>query len=297
VIVLLAGYALVEWIRPLLETGPPPVRLASKNFVEGEILTEIQKQMIEAHTGLRIEVVPYLSSAMIIKAIVNDEIDLYPEYTGNLLTNKDALDLPVPRDKSTITSLVRDQMRRRRHMIVLEPFGLNNTYAFCLKKSVARKYRLKTIGDLQRAPRLRIVVDLDFFDRPDGWQGMVKLYGLKLPPPQFVDLSLRYKTLIEDKADVALGYATDWEIDAYDLVILEDDERYFPNYHGVPVLRENIWRKHPELGRVLNRLKGQIDDETMRRFSKRVALDKNSVATVARDFLSERGLLAQERVK
>jgi osmoprotectant transport system permease protein len=290
-ILLLSGYALLKWVGPVLASGPPAVRLASKNFVEGEILTEIQKQMLEAHTNLKVEVVPYLSSAVIIKAIINDEIDLYPEYTGNLLTNKDALDLPVPRDKSTITDLVRREMRVRRHMVVLEPFGLNNTYALCLKKSVAKKYQLKTIGDLQRAPELRIVVDLDFFDRPDGWQGMVKLYGLKLPQPRFVDLSLRYKVLVEDKADVALGYATDWEIDAFDLVLLADDKQYFPNYHAVPVLRENVWRRHPEIARVLDRLKGQIDDETMRRLSKKVARDKRPEAEVAREFLTERGLL------
>jgi osmoprotectant transport system permease protein len=291
-IVLLSAYAIVEWVRPLFV--PAPVRLAGKNFVEGEILTEIQKQMLQAHTSLNVAVVPYLSSAVIIKAIVNDEIDLYPEYTGNLLTNKDALDLPVPRDKNTITDLVRRQMRARRQIAVLEPFGLNNPYAFCLKKSVARKYKLKTIGDLQRAPQLRIVVDLDFFDRPDGWQGMVKLYDLKLPPPQFVDPSLRYNALVEDKADVALGYATDWEIDAYDLALLQDDRHYFPNYHGVSVVREPILKQHPEIARVLNRLKGQIDDETMRRLSRKVARDKLPEAEVVRQFLTQKGLLTRE---
>jgi osmoprotectant transport system permease protein len=294
-IALLAGYAFVEWVRPWFRSGAAPVRLASKNFVEGEILTEIQRQMLEAHTSLAVEVVPYLSSAVIIKSIVNNEIDLYPEYTGNLLTNKDALDLPVPRDKSTITDLVRDQMRAKRHLVVLEPFGLNNTYSFCLKRSVGRKLGLKTLGDLGRVPNLRVVVDLDFFDRPDGWKGMVKKYGLQLSRPQFVDISLRYKTLLKDRADVALGYATDWEIDAFDLVVLQDNKDYFPNYHGVSLVRENTVREHPEIGRVLNRLKHQIDDETMRLLSKKVALEKRPEAEVVREFLSARGLLTKAR--
>jgi glycine betaine/choline ABC-type transport system substrate-binding protein len=171
---------------------------------------------------------------------------------------------------------------------------LNNTYTFCLKTDLARKHRLKTIGDLGRVPGLRIVVDLDFSDRPDGWKGMVERYGLKLPEPQRVELSFRYKALRENVADVALGYVTDWEIDADDLATLEDDLHYFPNYHAVPVVREDMLERHPEIGTVLNRLKGQIDDKTMRRLNLKVARLKRpevEIARVAREFLEQRGLL------
>jgi osmoprotectant transport system permease protein len=291
-IVLLSGYALEEGIRPWFQAPDPRVvRLAGKNFVEGEILTEIQKQMLEAHTDLKIKVSPYLTSAVIIKSIVHGEIDLYPEYIGNLLTNQDALGLPVPADKSTITDLVRRQMKEKYHIVVLEPFGLDNKYVFCLKKTLARKYNLKKISDLRGKRDLRIVVDLDFRDRPDGWKGLVELYDLNLPQPQSVELGLRYKTLLEDKADIGLGYATDWEIAAYDLATLEDDKHYFPNYQAVPVIREEVLEQHPEIARVLNRLKGQIDDQTMRRLSKEVVQNKRSVESVAREFLTKRGLL------
>ena len=59
-----------------------------------------------------VEVVSNLPTSVSLKAMKNGDIDLYPEYTGNLLTNKEGLDLPVPADKSTITALVRQEMRR-----------------------------------------------------------------------------------------------------------------------------------------------------------------------------------------
>src|SRR6202011_3766568 len=107
------------------------------------------------------------------------KIDFCPEYTGNLLTNKDGLDLPVPEDKSTITGLVREQMRRRYGLVLLEPFGLNNTYAPCVTRATAERHGLHKISDLQRVPQLRVVIDLSFRTRPDGWDGLVERYGLR----------------------------------------------------------------------------------------------------------------------
>jgi osmoprotectant transport system permease protein len=288
-ILLLSGYAVVEWARPRKEV----IRLASKNFVEGEILAEIHRQLLEAHTDLTVEVVPNLAPSVIYQAILQGEIDLYPEYTGNLLTNKQALNLPVPRDKSTITTLVREQMDRRFHLRLLGTFGLNNTYALCMPRPFARKHGLETISDLRKVPRARIVVDLDFRDRPDGWNGLVKTYGLRLPLPRQLSPDLRYKTLLSNQADIICGFATDWEIEAYDLKVLKDDKGYFPNYHGAPLVREEVMQQYPQIAEVLGRLKGQIDDKTMRRLNYQVAREKRSEAEVAREFLEKKGLLGK----
>jgi osmoprotectant transport system permease protein len=271
--------------------GSREIRIGAKNFVEGEILAEILKQMLEGHTDLRVKVVPNLTPSLIFKALKKGDLDLYPEYTGVLLTNKEALDLPIPADRSTITALVREQIRQRHDLVLLETFGLNNTYAFCTPKSLAEKLGLRRISDLRRFPTLRVVVDLGFLDRADGWPGLVKTYALNLPQPQLLSPDLRYKALQSGNADVVLGFATDWEIAFYDLAVLEDDKGYFPNYHGAPLVRADVLERHPEIGKVLNRLKGQIDDATMRRLNFQVARERRREAEVAREFLKGKGLL------
>ncbi len=168
-IVVLSGYGLYGLAEPRLRPRPAVVRIGAKDFTEGQILSEILKQVVETHTGLRAEIVPNLGTTMILKALKEGEIDLYPEYTGVLLTNKEALGLPVPADKSTITALVRDEMRSRYGLVLLETFGLNNTYAPCVTQATARQHRLQKISDLRRVPQLRVVVDLSFLERPDGW--------------------------------------------------------------------------------------------------------------------------------
>lgn len=267
------------------------IRIGAKNFVEGEILAQILKEMLEAHTDLRVKVVPNLTPSVIFKALKNGDIDLYPEYTGVLLTNLEALDLPIPEDRSTITDVVRQGMKARHDMVLLDTFGLNNTYVFCTTKPLAEKYRLRKIDDLRRAPKLRVVVDLSFLDRQDGWPGLLKAYQLDLQRPRLMSPDLRYRALESGDVDVVLGFATDWEIASYRLAVLEDDRRYFPSYLGAPLVRGDVLRRHPEIGKVLNRLRGQIDDDAMRRLNYQVAREGRSEVEAARAFLRAKGLL------
>ena len=151
------------------------------------------------------------------------------------MTNKEGLDLPVPTDRTTITALVRREMQRRFGLVVLDEFGLNNTYAPCVTRATADRYDLRKISDLGRTPKLRVVIDFSFLTRPDGWQGLVGKYDLHFDkPPQQVSPNLLYRALEQNEADLVVGFATAWQIQALDLVMLEDDRGYFPSYHAAP---------------------------------------------------------------
>jgi osmoprotectant transport system permease protein len=266
---------------------PATIVIGAKDFIEGQILTEVLKQTLENHTKLRVEVRQNLGTSVILKSLQYGEIDLYAEYTGNLLTSKEALDMPVPEDKSTITPLVRREMRARFGLVLLEPFGLNNTYTPSVARATAQRDRLKNISDLRRTPWLRVVIDHSFLTRPDGWKGLVEKYGLHFDnPPIQVDANLRYKAL--QKADLVIGYATDWQIQQLDLVVLEDDLGYFPSYHGAPLAREAVLKRHPEVKEALDRLAGRIDDNAMRRLNYEVAEKKRSEVEVVKEFLAGR---------
>jgi glycine betaine/choline ABC-type transport system substrate-binding protein len=239
--------------------------------------------------------VPNLGTSVILNALRSGEIDLYPEYTGVLLTSKDAVDLPVPADRSTITALVRQEMQRRHTLILLEPFGLNNTYAPCVTRATADRHGLRTISDLRRVPQFRVVVDLSFLTRPDGWQGLVETYGLRFEkPPRQVSPNLLYKALEQQEADLVIGFATDWQIEALHLVVLEDDRNYFPSYHAAPLVRASVLQRHPEVAVALDRLAGRIDDKTMRNLNYRVAVERQSEAEAAHTFLGQANLLAKK---
>jgi osmoprotectant transport system permease protein len=292
-IVLLSAYAAIGVIqRALLPRPPDLIIIGAKDFTEGQILTEILKQTIEAHTDLRVESKQNLGTSVVLNSLKNGAIDLYVEYTGVLLTSKDGLDLPVPQDKSTITALVRDQMRKRYGLVLLEPFGLNNTYAPSVTQETARRYGLRKISDLQRTPQLRVVIDLSFLTRPDGWKGLIEKYQLRFDnAPMQVSPNLLYKALEQNEADLVIGFATDWQIQAMNLVVLDDDRGYFPSYHAAPLVREDVLKRHPALSGALHQLAGQIDDAAMRQLNYQVAVERRSVAEVAREFLRRKGIV------
>jgi glycine betaine/choline ABC-type transport system substrate-binding protein len=208
------------------------------------------------------------------------------------LTSKDGLDLPVPPDRSQITPLVREEMRRRYGLVLLQPFGLDNTYAPSVTQETADRFHLHKISDLQRTPRLRVVVDTSFLTRPDGWSGLIKTYDLRFDiPPKQINPNLLYEAMKQHEADLVIGFATDWQIEALNLVVLADDRGYFPQYHAAPLAREDLLRRHPQIGPQLEKLGGQLDDQQMRRLNYEVSVVKRSEVAVAREFLVRKGII------
>jgi osmoprotectant transport system substrate-binding protein len=248
-------------------------------------------QMLAAHTNLTIERRHNLGSNLVLRALLSGDVDLYPAYTGTLLTAVDALNLPVPKDRSKITELVRDQMARKFGLVLLKRFGLNNTYAMCVPQKIAEQYDLRTIGDLRKVPSLRGAFSSEFLDRADGWPNLARLYGISLQTaPRTMEPELMYVAVSERQADLCSGFSTDWQIKVYKLAVLEDDLNYFPSYHAAPLVRQAVLIRFPIIREVLDRLGGQIDDEAIRLLNAKAVVDKRSEADVAREFLVSRGL-------
>jgi len=90
---------------------------------------------------------------------------------------------------------------------------------------------------------------------------------------------------------VISGFATDGRIPAFNLVVLEDDMRFFPPYFAAPVVRAELLAKAPKLADVLNRLAGKISDDTMATLNSAVDVKKQDPEAVAKEFLKGQGLI------
>src|SRR5947199_1473169 len=128
-------------------------------------------------------------------------------------------------------------------------------------------------------------------ERPDGYQGLGKTYGLKFAaPPRIMDLGLLYRALKEKQVDLVAGSATDGLIAALDMVVLEDDRHYFPPYEAVPIVGQEAIARHPAVRQALADLGGKISAEEMRRMNYAVDGAHRDVKEVAREFLKSKGL-------
>lgn len=142
---------------------------------------------------------------------------------------------------------------------------------------------------------MRAAFDAEFLTRPDGYPGLSEYYGFRFEAePMQMDPGLMYKALADGAVDVIDGFATDGRIPAYDLVVLKDDRGFFPPYYAAPLVRAETLQEHPELEGILNRLGGRITDETMQRLNYKVDEEGFKAAEVARQFLTEQGLLSAD---
>jgi osmoprotectant transport system permease protein len=266
---------------------PDRIVVGSKNFTEQVILGELLAQQIERKTNLQVDRKLNLGGTLICHdALIAGQIDTYVEYTGTGLTV--ILKQPPSTDSARVYDTVKTVYQTRFGVEWTEPFGFNNTFAIIVRKSDAQMLNLKTISDA--APQTTHWVagfGYEFVDREDGYPGLAKTYGLRFPkPPRVMDLGLTYKAAAERQVDLIAGNSTDGLIDALGLVVLEDDKHYFPPYDAVPLVRNAVVARHPEVREALRELGGKITEEQMRRMNYAVDGEHKEVKDVVREFLN-----------
>jgi osmoprotectant transport system substrate-binding protein len=261
------------------------VLVGSKNFSEQIVLGELLAQQIEAHTSLRPDRRFDLGGTFLCQqALLAGQLDLYPEYTGTALTA--ILKEPPANDPAAVYQTVRDAYRDRFHLDVGPPLGFNNTFAIVVRGEDAQRLHLHAVSDMvPYASQWRAGFGYEFMERPDGYRGWTKAYGLAFhSEPRIMDLGLLYRALQEKQVDVVAGNSTDGLIAALGLVVLDDDRRYFPPYQAVAVVREATFERHPELRGVLDALGGKISDDDMRQMNYALDGQHRDVTAIVRDF-------------
>ena len=269
------------------------VRIGTKNFTEQLILGELMAQLIEARTDLRVERRFNLGGTMIChEALKSGAIDLYAEYTGTALTS--ILKQSVIADPDRAYETVTREYRQRFAVDWLRPFGFNNTYTSTVRKSDDTSRKLRTISDLIAISGMfRAGFTAEFSERPDGYPGLRRAYGLQFREVRDLDPALMYQAIANREVDVICAFATDGRIAAFELKPLRDDRGFFPPYEAAPVIRTEVLQEHPELREVLELLAGRLDDATMQRLNFEVDEKKRRLNDVAREFLEGQGLLRE----
>jgi osmoprotectant transport system permease protein len=267
---LLCGLALLAASAVSLADGPT---VGSKRFTESYILGEILAQVSQGRhkPGLG-------NTAILVEALRNGAIDVYPEYTGTIarevLKSEQRLDLRALNRQLEPLGLAAGY-----------PLGFANSYALGMKRVSAEKRSVRTISDLSRRPELRLGLSHEFLGRRDGWPGLKSEYALP-QAPRGLDHGLAYEALAAGEIDVIDLYSTDAKIARYDIAVLADDRGFFPPYDAVLLYRREAAQRFPQAFRAFEKLK--IDEATMVRLNARAELDRIAFAGVAREFLGDK---------
>jgi len=273
--------------------GGATLRIGAKNFTEQLILAELLSQQIEADTSLRVQRDFGLGgTALLHEGLRSGRLDGYVEYTGTAWT---AILGQPPLQGADRRERVWRQTRSRYAELGLTVFpslGFENSFAMLIRRADAERLDLRSLSQAAPfAPRWRAAFGYEFLNRPDGWPGLARRYGLRLSaPPRAMDLGLTYRALAEGQVDLIAGDSTNGLIPALDLAILADDRSYFPPYVAVPVFRSASLRRHADLAKEVERLVGRLDAATMQRLNAAVDLNKQPLEQVVRDWRRSAGL-------
>jgi len=261
-----------------------PIVVGSKNFTESVILGELLAQKLEKG-GCTVDRRLNMGGTFVADgAMTSGALDAYVEYSGTALTA--ILKQPIATDRAAVDRVVSSAYAKR-GLRWGPSLGFNNTFAMIVRKADADRLGLRTISDLAKvASTFQPGFGYEFVERPDGWPGLLKAYGLTFAKaPKTMDLGLTYKALASGEADLIAGNSTDGLIQSLGLVALEDDRHYFPPYDAAVVTRADIDGKCKGAAQALQSLANTIDDATMRRLNYEVDGKKRDVAEVVQEVL------------
>jgi glycine betaine/choline ABC-type transport system substrate-binding protein len=273
-------------------TKERPITVGSKNFTEQVILGEIVAQHLERRLGRRVARQLNLGGTLLVhQALLNGDIDLYPEYTGTALAT--VLKLPLDHDPVAAMALVRAEYQTRFGVEWMDPLGFNNTFAMVIRGENALKNKIATLSDAVRYnPGWILGMGYEFQQRSDGLAGLLKTYNLPIQgSPKTMDLGLLYKALDQRQVSMVAGNITDGQLSVLDVLVLQDDKRYFPPYDCALAVRRRSLDANPPLRQALKELTGLFTDRTMRKLNYQVDGAHRPVREVAEEFLREAGLL------
>jgi osmoprotectant transport system permease protein len=279
-------YSIVLMCTVVAVRAQKPIQVGAKHFNEGYILSEMIALILE-DGGFTVERKFNLGGTVVsFEALRTGAIDVYPEYTGTIAA--EILKQSRSIQNADLVSLLKEKWQ----LEISEPYGFNNTYALVVPQELADNASIKTISDLAQHPNLRVAMSFEFLKREDGWDNLAKHYTLGQQPAG-LEHGLAYQAIHEKKIDVTDAYSTDGEIKRYELVVLKDDKKFFPEYQAVSFYTASLPAKAKVL---LEKLSGAITEDEMQRMNAQALFEQRSHREIAREFLVSNGLIDGEDI-
>lgn len=260
------------------------IKVGTKDFTENLIVGELYALALE-DAGYKVERVPNIAGSVIHTSLVNNEIDIYPEYTGTGLLTILKKDLIT--DPDEVYKTVKDEYKKQFNITWLEYSQANDGAGLVIRTEVSKKLGITTISDLQKhASEIRFASQGEVDQREDGIPALEKVYGkLNWKSSKVYDNGLKYDVLKNNEADVAPAYTTEGQlVNTDEFTLLEDDKHVWPPYNLAPVVRDNVLEANPDIEDIINKVSAKLDTKTITALNAKVDVDKEEYEEVAKDF-------------
>ena len=270
-----------------------PIKIATKPMTEQFILGEMLKLVIEDTTDYSVELTKGIGGGTnnIMPAMESGDFDLYPEYTssGYIMVLKHDSDGISDED---MWKQLQKEYKDKYDMSWIGQYGFNNTYALIIREEAAKKYNLTKTSQLADvSDELVFGGNSDYIERKDGFHLLCDTYGLKFKDVKDIDIGLKYEALKKGDIDVSNGFTTDAQLSNDNVRVLEDDKHLQVNYFCSNVVRNDTLKSHPRLEEAIMKLDNSITDKEMASLNYKVEVEGKEDVQVAKDYLTEKGII------
>jgi len=275
--------------------------VGSKEFTEQLIMGHITRLVLEDAGADVTDEIGITGTVNVRGALESGEIDMYWEYTGTgygeILGNEIT---EAPTDQQELFDAVAQQDLQQNNIKWTALAPVNNTYAIATSASAQEEFGVSTLSDYAELVSTNpeassLCAASEFINRSDGLPGMAEAYGFDPAqvPTTEVELGIIFTRVPEgDPCNFGEVFATDGRIPANDMVVLEDDQQFFPIYNLALTVRQDVYAEHGEtLESLFTPIAEQLDTETLQTLNAQVDVDGLLPEEVAQMWLEDNGLI------
>ncbi|MFJ2520895.1 ABC transporter substrate-binding protein [Cellulosimicrobium cellulans] len=256
--------------------------VGSQAYYSNEIIAEIYAQALEAE-GFTVERNFSIGQRdAYMPALESGEVQLFPEYTGNLLQFFD------PETTATSPDDVYAALQEALPdgLTVLDQSSATDQDSYNVTEAFATEHDLTSIADLAGLDvPLTLGGPAELEQRPYGPQGLKDVYGVDVSFVATGDTTVQ--DLVAGTVNVANVFSADPRIQTEKLVTLEDPESLFLASNVVPLVNADI---ADEIADVINPVSAALTPEGLVALNVESTEDQRSPEDIAADWLSENGL-------
>ncbi|WP_432119328.1 glycine betaine ABC transporter substrate-binding protein [Streptomyces sp. bgisy032] len=300
---LTSGSPMADDVRPgSIGRGEPlegaSLTVTSKSFTEGLILGAVMGIALEAAGAEVLDRTGIQGSIGSREAVRKGDADGGYEYTGTAWITYLGHSEPITDPREQWEAVRKEDAANG--LAWLPPSRLDNTYALAMNQRNARKYGTKTMSDVAKLAKsdpdaVKLCVEVEFANRADGLPGMQKAYGMSLPARNItqMDTGIIYTQTAKGSCPYGEVFTTDGRIKSMNLVVMDDDRKFFPNYNAAPMINAKTLKEWPAIADVLNPVTARLDNAVAQDLNARVDVDGEDPHQVALDWMVEEGFVRE----
>ena len=269
------------------ENGSTTLIVGSQDYYSNEIIAEAYAQALEG-AGFTVDRQLRIGQREVyMPEIEAGAIDVFPEYTGNLLQYLDA-DATARSTDEVYAAL---QTALPSGLRALEQAPATDQDSYVVTADFAAAHSLASIGDLASAGTLTLGGNSELQTRPYGPTGLSQTYGLTVGFTPIEDSGgpLTVKALKDGDIQLANIYSSDPALADGTLKVLDDPKGLFLASHVVPLASSRV---SDQAAAVINRVSAAMDAQDLVEMNRASMVDQKSASQIAREWLISEGLLS-----